>query len=143
MNWGYRIFFSFVIFIGIIITMVVISMKQDVNLVAEDYYKQEIAYQDQIERIKRTNALEKQPEVSYNPQTRMVTIDVFTDGIESGKVHFFRPSDANRDRQLDFPEGGHGKMVVPVEGWLNGLWQVKMQWSVAGSEYYAEKTITL
>ncbi|MEJ2004395.1 MAG: FixH family protein [Cyclobacteriaceae bacterium] len=143
MNWGYRIVFSFVLFIGLIITLVVISMNQDVNLVAEDYYNQEIAYQDQIERIKRTSELDRQPSGTYDNNLGQITIDVFSDAVDSGSIHFFRPSDANQDKQVAFPESGTGKVVVPVKGWLNGLWKVKVQWSVSGEEFYAEKVVTI
>jgi len=143
MNWGYRIVFSFVVFIGIIITMVVISMNQDINLVAEDYYKQEIAYQDQIDRMKRTSSLEKQPEVHYDREASLITIDVFSNDVEEGDILFFRPSDANQDKKVAFPGGGQGKVVIPVKGWSDGLWKIKMQWSVSGQQYYSEKIVTL
>ena len=57
MNWGTKITLSFIAFVGIIITMVVISMRQDISLVAKDYYVQEIAYQDQIDRIRNNHDL--------------------------------------------------------------------------------------
>jgi hypothetical protein len=143
MNWGYRIFFSFIVFIAIIITMVVISMNQDINLVAEDYYKQEIAYQDQIERIRRTSSLEKQPEISYDTQSGMVTIEFFSESVESGDILFFRPSDSNQDKLIAFPSAADGKVIVPVKGWHSGLWKVKLNWSESGEEYYFEKDLNL
>ena len=143
MNWGYKIFFSFVIFIGIIITMVVISMNQDISLVSEEYYKEEIAYQDQIDRMKRTSLLEEQPSVAYDRDTRLVTINVNSEKIEAGQVLFFRPSDAQKDKQIKFPATGSGKMVIPVEGWDSGLWKIKILWSEGGHEYYAEEVIIL
>ncbi len=141
MNWGYKIAFSFIIFIGIIITMVVISMKQDVSLVADDYYKQEIAYQDQIDRMERTRNLENQPRIAVDRSSGVITVDVFDNDVESGEVLFFRPSDARKDKLVEFP--GSGKLSIPVSGWESGLWKVKLRWTVAGSEYYLEEIINL
>ena len=76
MNWGNKIAISFIIFIGIIVTMVVISMKQDISLVSTDYYEQEIAYQDQIDRMERTRGLEKQPEILLDRNTGKMNISV-------------------------------------------------------------------
>lgn len=143
MNWGYRIVFSFIIFIGIIVTMVVISMNQDVNLVADDYYKQEIAYQNQIERMRRTSELDQKPEVLYDRQSGTVTIDVYSSTVETGNVHFFRPSDSQMDRTLAFPKTGEGRIVVPVKGWQTGLWKVKLNWTVGGEDYYTEEVLNL
>ena len=53
MNWGNKIMLSFSVFVAIIITMVVVSMKQDVFLVSEDYYDKEVKYQNQIDKMKK------------------------------------------------------------------------------------------
>ena len=59
MNWGVKIVISFVFFIGLLFGLVYISMNQDISLVSENYYEQELAYEDQIQRIKNTNNLEE------------------------------------------------------------------------------------
>ena len=54
MNWGHKIVMTFIVFAAIIISMVVISMRQDVSLVAADYYKQELAYTEQMNKLENT-----------------------------------------------------------------------------------------
>ena len=44
MNWGTWIALSFVLFALFIGALVVVCVRQDINLVALDYYKQEIDY---------------------------------------------------------------------------------------------------
>ena len=94
MNWGVKITLSFIAFVLIMITMVMISMRQDVNLVADDYYKQEIAYESQIERIKNTNNLASPPEISFNRGTNRIYVSFsskLADRIRSGEVLLYRP----------------------------------------------------
>ncbi len=141
MSWGYRIVLSFVVFVGLIVTLVVISMNQDINLVAEDYYKQEIEYQDQIDRIKRTSNLEIQPEITLNRQEARVIITMNQQRIDEGQAVFFRPADATQDRIVKLTETGDQE--VSVTGWDRGLWKVKLSWKSDGKEYYSEKIITL
>ena len=141
MNWGYRIFFSFVVFMGLIITLVVISMRQDINLVAEDYYKQEIEYQAQIDRLKRTQDLPVQPEIHLVREENKVFISLNQENVEQGAVVFYRPSDANRDKLIDL--GTTGEQVVSTAGWERGLWTVKLRWKSDGEEYYTEQNISL
>ena len=45
MNWGNRIILVFVCFIAFILSMVTRAFQQDFDLVAEDYYAQELNYQ--------------------------------------------------------------------------------------------------
>ncbi|MCA6073257.1 FixH family protein [Fulvivirga sedimenti] len=141
MNWGYKIAISFVIFIGIIVTMVVISMNQDISLVSADYYEQELAYQDQIDRMERTRKLEKQPEIILDRNSGVITIDVFDSTVDSGEILFFRPSDASMDKRVSFPASG--KLNIAVNDWEQGLWKVKLSWSVAGDDFYLEEIVNL
>lgn len=141
MNWGYRIVLSFVVFIGIIITMVVISMKQDVGLVSEDYYKQEIAYQDQIERIKRTKALKTQPRIAINRASESLDVTLPQQEIQDGEVWLFRPSNDKMDRKIQLP--ANGNIQIPIQEMPAGRWQVKVLWTHKGLEYYTEDSIYL
>ncbi len=140
MNWGYRIVLTFVLFIALIATLVVISMRQDVNLVAEDYYKQEIEYQDQIDRLQRTSELSQQPEITLNRQRESLLVALNQEDIDEGEIVFFRPSDSSKDRVVAISSVDH---EISTGGWDRGLWTVKLHWVSNGKEYYTEQTITL
>ena len=58
MNWGKGIAAVYICFVVIILGFVFYFMNQDVDLVTHKYYDEEIKYQEQIERMKRTNELE-------------------------------------------------------------------------------------
>ena len=64
MNWGNWIAVSFVCFALFIGTLVVICVRQDISLVAPDYYKQELNYQKQIDRNQNTMNFTVKPEIS-------------------------------------------------------------------------------
>jgi hypothetical protein len=57
-NWGGAIVLSFVVFAGFIGTMVYRMISQRVDLVADNYYQEEV-YQKQIERIQHTSLLKQ------------------------------------------------------------------------------------
>ena len=57
MNWGNKILVVFVAFGSMISYMVYRCVKTPVNLVSEQYYKDELAYQNVIDGTKRANAL--------------------------------------------------------------------------------------
>jgi hypothetical protein len=125
--------------------MVVISMNQDINLVSKDYYKQEIEYEDQIQRIRNTQALEEAPEITLDRMGLSIIIS-FPEGLVSedlnGYVHLFRPSDSSLDKKYRLELDGSGSQIISISGHLKGLWKVKLLWGSKGSEYYLEKIFT-
>lgn len=145
MNWGTRIFLSFVVFAIIIFTMVFISMNQDINLVADDYYKQEIEYEDQIQRIRNTKALIESPVISIDKSTQEVIIQFpgsIAKTVQEGSIHFFRPSDSSLDKRYVLSLDETGIQRISIVGRLKGLWKVKLSWKDQELEYYDEKILT-
>jgi len=146
MNWGKGIIVTFIVFAGIVTTMVVISMKQEVGLVAPDYYKQEIAYQGQIDRIKNFNLLVEKPSVNVDRTTYEVVI-VFPEAqlqlIRSGEVQLFRPSHTGLDQLYELKLDSHGEQRIKVSQLLKGMWKVKLSWKGNHEEYYNETIINL
>lgn len=140
MNWGKGIVVAFVCFIGVIATLVTISMKQDVSLVAKDYYVQEIAYQDQIDRIENKNRMEIQPSV----ELKTGNIELLIKKLElEGTIHFFRPSNAKLDKKYVIKLDKNGKQLFSASDFEKGLWKVKINFTSEGREYYSEHSLVL
>ena len=138
MNWGTKIVFSFIAFAGLIITMVVISMRQDVSLVAKDYYVQEIAYQDQIDKIQNQKALESEPTIKLSQEFVEVSMNTVFD---EGTIHFFRPSDASQDMLVKLDKRVSEAHKIDRANFSTGKWLVKLNWKHAGEAYYYEQNI--
>ena len=145
MNWGGYIFLSFVVFAIFIITLVVMTMQEDVNLVAEDYYQQEMKYQDQIDRIENTSQLEPiDLKANYTDQVVVLTFpETFLNKEIRGDIHFFRPSDSSLDHRVKLDLGEGLIQQVGMENLSKGLWRVKISWSDGEKEFYFEKVLVL
>lgn len=141
MNWGTKIFITFIIFMGIIITMVVISMRQDVSLVATDYYKQELAYQDQIDKQK--NAIAASNDISFDYRSKDKQLVLSSNKAASGEIHFYRPSDASQDMKIEFDVDSGDVKAVSTAGMKKGLWKVKLTWNQGDKLHYIEKTVVI
>ncbi|MTI38394.1 FixH family protein [Fulvivirga lutimaris] len=141
MNWGHKIVITFVVFAAIIISMVVISMRQDVSLVAPDYYKQEIAYTEQMNKLQNTKSLgDNAPQIKYDHAKRhfVITSKEFLEG----ELHFYRPSDSSKDIKVGLSLEGEPK-TVDASNMISGLWKVKLSWAKAGKSYFTEKNIVI
>src|SRR5690349_15332576 len=97
MNWGKSIVLAFVIFAAFIASLVMICVRQDVNLVTKNYYTEELAYQKQIDRLAQTATLSVKPSISVEEGLLKVTYEGFPQ-LEEGTVVLFRPSDPADDR---------------------------------------------
>lgn len=140
MNFGKWIVVAFASFATIIITMVVVSMRQDVSLVAADYYQQEVKYQGRINEM--ANAKTAGAKVVRDSQQQSVFVQVpASDQVVAGEVLMFRPSDAALDRSYAFD--AKGRLTIDTSMLKKGLWKLKIRWTVAGTSYFEEKTIVL
>ena len=146
MNWGKGIIIAFIIFAGLVITMVIISMKQEVGLVAPDYYKQEIAYQDQIDRINNYETLKEKPVIRIDRNTRQLVLkfpQLLRTSMQNGRLELFRPSTSRVDEKYPLQLNEDGEQRINVSNLLRGRWKVKLFWETHSLEYYNEVAINL
>ncbi|RIW12030.1 nitrogen fixation protein FixH [Algoriphagus lacus] len=141
MDWGKGILLVIITFVGFILTLVVISVRQDdIHLVTENYYEKEIKYQDQIEREKSAAALDREVLV-FDAQAKVMVLDLPVGA--KGNLQLFRPSDARLDQELALDITNEGKTTVPLEKLKSGYWRVQLTWTENGVEFYEEKKISL
>ena len=138
MNWGYKIVFSFGVFAAIIITMVVVSMRQSIFLVAPDYYDQEIKYQAQIDKMQATSDSKASITIANSKDKIELEFSVIP---ENGEILFFRPSDAT----LDFTVAVLNEKVQSISKskFNKGFWKMKISWKADGKGFYTEKTMII
>ncbi len=143
MNWGKSIVLAFIAFAAIIITMVYISMQHDINLVRKDYYKEELAYQDQIDRVRNYKNLAEKPNLERNGNTLTLS---FPDSLArpiSGELWLYRPSVSALDRKFPIKLAEGNDLSFPLDGMSKGLWKIKLSWADNAREYFNEQSIVL
>jgi hypothetical protein len=140
MNWGKWIIVAFVLFAGFIATLVTVCMRQDVNLVSKDYYKEELAYQNQIVRINNARGLEQKPEIKFTGDLLEISFARFNE-LNHGEVKLFRPSSPDMDRTFKLKNSSENIQRFNISGIQEGMYKVKVTWTMGGKEYYIENII--
>lgn len=141
MDWGKGILLTIIAFVGFILTLVIISVRQDdIHLVTENYYEKEIKYQDQIDRETSAAGLNREVLV-FDSQAKTVVLDLPVGA--KGNLQLFRPSDARLDQELSLDILEEGKTTVPLEKLKSGYWKVQLTWTENGVDFYQEKKISL
>ena len=143
-NWGTGIFLAYTLFAVALFWFVYQSTKQDNSLVVDNYYEQDLQYQQQYERMQRANSLSAPVKVQFDQAAASVVI-TFPEEVTapSGSIHFYRPSDQRFDFRADLAVDELHKQLIPVKGKLGGRWIVKILWEEDGQAYYVERDLVL
>lgn len=143
MNWGKGIAIFYSLFAATMIFAVIRSTQYDNSLVSEKYYQDDIAYQQQYNRIKNSQELEVPLEVQYDKEKERLTL-AFPPNIQTvkGIIHLFCPSSSEEDVKIPIElETGWNRQTLILSGLKNGLWKVKIHWEDGNREFYDEKII--
>ena len=141
MDWGKGITLTLIVFGIIMISMVTICVKQDdLHLVTQNYYEEEIKYQDQIDKMINASHLDHEVLVYDN---QLKTVDLHLPVGAKGMLHLFRPSDARLDQKISFDITDQAVNSVNVKDLKPGYWRVKLTWSENGVGYYKEEKINI
>lgn len=132
MNWGQGIAIFLTIFVISILAVVYKAFQTTTELVAEDYYNQEIAYQDEIDARKRGRYLERSLSLLVVKDQVIVQMDSLRIAEKpEGKIRFYRPSDSNLDREYPILMGGDA-LKIPLSDFRTGPYTVELRWNENG-----------
>lgn len=138
MHFGKWIVVSFVLFALFIGTLVTLCVREDISLVSKEYYKEELAYQEQLQRLTNTEQLEHKPVIELAGGELKIA---FWDNakIEKGEMKLFCPSNSSLDKQFSLQSTN--TQVFKMTSLKKGLYKVKLLWLMDGKEYYYEQEI--
>jgi len=143
-NWGTGIVIAFGLFITFILYFVfkVQSDSQyDNELVVEEYYKQELKFENQM--TKEQNAIDMTEKISISTSEEGINI-TFPSDLDltkvTGKVSLYRPSNQKLDFEVPISLSGP-HLLIPKSNLVGGRWDISLDWSYDGKEFLNKKTI--
>lgn len=141
-NWGTAIVIAFVAFISFIMYFVIsmsTNKKFDHDLVTEDYYQQELKYQDDINKVQNAKKLNQNIEFKKTDEGIILSFpkDLNTNNIK-GKVFLYRPSNKQLDFEMPISLSNHN-LLIPDNSLLDGRWDIKIDWSYKTDEFMFKK----
>lgn len=144
-NWGWGIATLYIGFVVMILTLVFKSSRQNINLVTENYYQQDLEYNDHVSKVNNANRLAERLDFQYDPKSGILLLD-FPDslGTVTGTVHFFRPSDHALDTLITLaPTLDGNRQAVDTRTLFNGLWRVQVEWKADERAFYDEEVLII
>lgn len=144
LNWGTGIVLAFIGFIGFIMYFIIslnTNSKYDYDLVTDDYYKEELEFQKDIDKEKNANTLKTNVTWKKTPEGIVI---IFPESLKinsiTGKVFLYRPSNKQFDFETAISLSNHN-LLIPDKRLLDGRWNIKVDWQYNGKSYLYKKEI--
>jgi hypothetical protein len=144
MNWGHKIAIVYGLFVAFMIGMLVMSMNYDNDLVTEDYYAKELAYQDKI------NAGQNLVQADFDVEVKMIDgklkllfVHLPANQSVSGEVTFYKPDNQKMDETHPIiMEANSSEMEISSKG-KKGRYKVQVNFELEGKRFYKEQELML
>ncbi len=142
-TWGTGIAIFYSAFVIVMVGMVVYSKTFDNSLVVENYYDEDLRYQEKIDKLENAAKLETNLEIAVTADKNILLS--FPESLKniSGTVLLYRADDKSKDANFKIAVNGKNQMLIPGEPYLGARWTVKVDWQADGTPFYKEKNILL
>ncbi|MEZ4738312.1 MAG: FixH family protein [Flavobacteriales bacterium] len=144
MNWGKGLTIALMLFAGMMAWFVVMAHRNPEPLVTEEYYAEELKYQQRIDHTERALAL-----------SRAVRIDVGNDGVRlrfpaelkgkaiTGELTLLRPNDPRADIRMEVKADSAGSFDRSGLVLVPGRYNAALEWTVDGERYFTEEKLVV
>lgn len=137
LHWGWGIGLLYSGFVAMIGVLVFSSMNQHIELVTENYYDEEIQFQQKIDRIKRTNALIEP--LRWSIEAGQLTVQFPGNvGTPEGKIHFYCPANSHNDRRIQLKPDAQKTARIALASLPTGHYNFQIDWEAGGQTYWNE-----
>lgn len=141
MNFGGKIVILYLSFVALIVGLVVMCFRQDVELVHQDYYGQEMKFQEKIDAVKNAQQLPGSIAHLISKDKVVLSADTSLGSAQfKGSITFFRPSDSKLDRAFDMHFVNHQQTIDRKE-LSAGVYKLQLSWTSGGKQYFKEDVI--
>jgi hypothetical protein len=144
--WPVALVAFFILAVAGCIGFVVFCSLHPAELVAQDYYEQEMRYQSQIQRATNARKLEGGAAIGYDAEAGAVVLCLPPAQFQTpvkGRIELYRPSATALDRRVALAPDTNGRQQLDARGLSPGLWKVKVFWTAGSAEYYVEQPVVI
>ncbi|NQX93043.1 MAG: FixH family protein [Flavobacteriales bacterium] len=143
LNWGTGIAIVMIGFMSFIVYMAVKASQKRVDLHVENYYEQELEYQDVIDAKQAAKRLHSSLNIQQDNEVFTIGLPEEHKHVEiNGVVRFHRADNASLDFEERF-EIEKGLITIDKERLLTGLYQIEVLWYLGEQSYFHEQAVQI
>ena len=141
-TWGKAIFLVMTVFVLLMASFMYRAAFNQEELVAEDYYAQELRYQEEIDKLNRTAALQGKVQLVLDGSNLRIQWphELHAKAVE-GELYLQRPSDARADARFPVKPDTSGVAIIDLGGRLKGAYNAVLEWSADGTTYLTKERL--
>ncbi|MGB0896645.1 MAG: FixH family protein [Flavobacteriaceae bacterium] len=145
-NWGTSIVLAIIAFIAFILFFVIkmsTNSNYDHDLVVDDYYKSELAFQDEINKEQNLQSLSENIKVDVTEKGIFVIFpkELPSDAIK-GQVFLYRPSNKKLDIEIPLSVSSN-ILFLPKKDLVDGRWNLIIDFTCNNVEYLFKQDLLL
>lgn len=144
-NWGHGLTIAlalFVIFISYFVYRSLADSRMNHTLVSEEYYKDELYFQDEIDRLENAANLEQDITTKKSKDGIAIYFPPSFDPTKiNGTVVLQRASDKDLDYETEL-QLKSSAIFIPRKNLVRGLYNLKINWEYEGTPYQYKEKIT-
>lgn len=140
-NWGHGVAVALGLFIAFILFMVFgfTYGQQNSELVSDDYYGDELVYQEVIDAKNNADALAAIPKYQELSEGMKITFPgTITPEDKHVKFELFRTDDANLDVKKEVDVDANNEILIPKQVISKGSYTLKIKWSQNKKPYQVD-----
>ena len=138
-SWGTAIAIFYSFFVIAMLVFVFAANKEDISLVSDTYYEEDLSYQLKLDKMKRTKELHHVFELSIEQNSKGISVTIPKELPHfKGNMTLFHPAYASLDQAYPIENNAQHKQIIPVEKLKKGRWLVKIEGENEGKIYFHE-----
>lgn len=144
-NWGTGLMIGMALFVSFILFLVITmstDKKYHYDLVTEEYYQKEMAYQTEIDAEENSKVFSEAIRGEKTKEGWLLTFPTEVDASKvTGTVFLYRPSQLVLDFQLPLVLQDN-QIIIPHQQLVEGRWNITIEWRYKDTPYlYKEKIV--
>jgi hypothetical protein len=144
LNWGHKLILVFIAFGCMMSYLVYRSIKTSNDLVSNEYYKDELVYQQVIDDAQRASQLSEKISITQNNAAVVIHFPhEMNDAGVKGYAWFYCAADARKDIRIPLAVSTGGTQETESGRFIPGRYIVKINWSSGGKNYYSEQPLSI
>jgi hypothetical protein len=141
LNWGHGISIALGAFAILMLGFLYNSFQFNHDMVSENYYQEELVYQDKIDQKSNAKKDGKNIVVREVDGQVVVQFELTDTAVSEGTLKFMRPSDQSLDLELPIALNTEAQQSIPKSLFQRGSYTLKASWKVNSTDYYFVKNI--
>ncbi|EJL71159.1 FixH family protein [Chryseobacterium populi] len=137
-SWGHGVVIALFAFIAFILSMLFLfpNGQKNSEMVTDNYYEEELQYQDVIDAKKRADNLQEKPVYSQNVNGILVSFPKdYNNSNTTVKFVLNRTDDQNLDIKKSEQLDAHQSILIPAKVLKQGNYTLRLMWTKDKTDY--------